>query len=339
MSFRNYRKQISSSSSSSAAVFCGLLVFVSVLLMIPQQSSLLLSFVRSMSTTTTSTTVKIMSSSSASTITRGVVIFLHGLGDGTPVNGWEMSLKDQLVQYKSSLSSDSIQYVFPKSPIIPISINGGTTMPGWFDLYDWPIDQYVQDDTTTIRSSVQSINDIIQQCCTTYNLSSTKQIIIGGFSQGAAIALLTAYHPIYGYSATTATAASSSDDTSKTDENRSAVLGGCISLSGWLPFRQQTNDWVNHDNEVKQLQQQIPLFWGHGTYDDKVLYEHQQIGIDHLIQNHCAKHVTSKNYPVGHSSHPNEMKALAEFIDNIFFPKEDAMTNSKTDNRDNNEEL
>ena len=58
---------------------------------------------------------------------KGALVFLHGLGD-TPA-GWS-SLEKALPSIKPKLGG--IKYCFPAAPIIPITINGGMQMPGWF---------------------------------------------------------------------------------------------------------------------------------------------------------------------------------------------------------------
>lgn len=68
----------------------------------------------------------ISSSTSSSASQKAALIFLHGLGD-TPA-GWS-SLQFSLPQLQPRLSQ--LEFVFPPAPIIPISINGGATMPGW----------------------------------------------------------------------------------------------------------------------------------------------------------------------------------------------------------------
>lgn len=69
----------------------------------------------------------------ASSKFKGAFIFLHGLGD-TPA-GWSGTITEELPEIHPQLSE--IKYVFPHAPIIPIGINGGAKMTGWFDLYDW----------------------------------------------------------------------------------------------------------------------------------------------------------------------------------------------------------
>jgi predicted esterase len=262
-----------------------------------------------MSTAPPSSTTSFTSSSSASSY-KGAVIFLHGLGDGSP-NGWEVSLEQQLTRYNPHLSSQHILYVFPNAPILPISINGGSKMPGWFDLYDWPIDLRVQDDIPNIRTSITTVNNVITKCMTEHNLER-QQIVIGGFSQGGAIALLTAFHPTYGV--------------------RDGI-GACINLSGWLPLRNDgnSNSNNNHWEEALSMQQKqnIPLFWGHGQYDEVVLSEHQEAGLNRLKQMGVSSdNIVAQQYPMGHSSDPSEMKAVADFIHRILFQNKNVPSQS-----------
>ena len=61
-----------------------------------------------------------------------------------------------------------------------------------------------------------------------------------------------------------------------------------------------------------------PLFWGHGRWDDKVLFEQQAHGVGRLRE--VGVDVTDESYPMGHSSHPNEMRSMAEFLERVLFP-------------------
>ncbi len=269
-----------------------------------------------MSTTTTT----------LSTPKKGALIFLHGLGDGSP-NGWETSLEQQLTRFHSKLSSENLVYIFPNAPILPISMNGGTPMPGWFDLYDWPIDLDAQDDPVNMAKSIASTNEIIRKCMADYHLDR-QQIIIAGFSQGGAIALLTAYHPKY-----------------RLHQSGGSTLGGCINLSGWLPLMKKKDDW-NETSFPSSTEPAIPLFWGHGLYDEIVLIEHQKAGVDFLTERGLVPSPSTLSppmkvlqYPVGHSSDPNEMKAMADFIDTILFTEKDATASISNDIPNKNSEL
>jgi lysophospholipase-2 len=215
---------------------------------------------------------------------RGALIFLHGLGDSPA--GWSQ-LEHSLPEFHARLKD--IVYVFPPAPNIPLSINGGMRMPGWFDLYDWPIAVGSKDDPVGLRRSVQQVEEAVTKLQTEHNIPPSK-IVVGGFSQGGAVALLAAYRP---------------------DDNATG-FAGCAGLSAWLTMPEE------FQSNMSTKQQQTPLFWGHGEYDDKVLYPQQKFGVDKLK----ASGVTSilhKSYDMEHESHPDEMKALAGFLDQVLF--------------------
>jgi lysophospholipase-2 len=205
------------------------------------------------------------------------LIFLHGLGN-TPA-GWS-SLQQQLPLLRHNLKE--MKYRFPHAPTIGSTINGGMQLPGWFDLYDWPIGLNCKDDRPGIFKAMAQVTQEIEK------LESQgiprNRIAVGGFSQGAAIALETVYR---------------SNDT----------FAACIALSGWLTLR--------HDLVVSEKAKKTPLFWGHGKYDDKVLFEHQFFGVKKLRDQGVA--VTLKEYPIGHGSDPDEMEDMAAFLDSVLF--------------------
>jgi predicted esterase len=208
------------------------------------------------------------------------LIFMHGLGD-TPA-GWS-SLKHSLPSIKPRLKD--VTYVFPPAPTIAITINGGQAMPGWFDVLDWPIGISARDDREGMLTAVAQIDAVVEKL--QKDGIDKSRIVVGGFSQGGAIALLSAYRA-------------------------SKPFAGCVALSGWLTLK---ND-LNIAEETKTT----PLFWGHGKYDDKVLFEQQAHGVD--ILKNKAVNVIAKVYPVGHSSDEQEMEDLAEFLDSVLFGDE-----------------
>lgn len=241
----------------------------------------------------------------------GALIFLHGLGDSP--GGWS-HLQRSLPNLQPRLSN--LEYVFPAAPTIPISINGGMSMSGWFDLYDWPIKVGSKDDPDGLAAGVETVERHVK-VLNDMGISSDR-IVVAGFSQGGAVALLTAYQ-------------------SKTR------YAGCVSLSGWLTLPDQ----LNVSDEAKNT----PLYWGHGTYDDKVLFNQQPHGVAKLReqgvnvisevslknvlcdlldgtrvsrQSHCPiNNPSGQSFDVGHEAHPREMRAFAEFVENQIFAGED----------------
>lgn len=210
------------------------------------------------------------------------LVFLHGLGD-TPA-GWS-SLEYTLPSLEPRLAG--LKYVFPPAPIIPISINGGATMPGWFDLYDWPIGVGVKDDKEGKLKAVAQVEEVVEKL--EQEGIDRSRIVVGGFSQGGAIALLAAYY----------------------QTNLKTPYAGCAALSAWLTL---TDELEVPEAAAKST----PLFWAHGTYDDKVLHEQQAHGVGKLRQAGVV-HLETSEYPMGHASDPEEIAALAAFLDKTLF--------------------
>jgi len=256
---------------------------------------------------------------------RGAVIFLHGLGDSPA--GWS-HLEQALYKIKPRLApataatttndgdggGGGIRYVFPPAPTDqPLTINGGMQMPGWFDLYDWPIGVGAKDDPTGLRRSVAQVQQEVQKLTQEpYNIP-THKIVIGGFSQGGAVALLSCYHQNGGIAAE-----------GGEQEPHYQQFAGCVGLSAWLTIPEVVVETVTKKEEkTNDTRTSIPLFWGHGTEDDKVLFEQQQFGIDTLSKQFGLpannKMITATQYPMGHQSCQQEMVDLAEFLDRVLF--------------------
>ena len=56
------------------------------------------------------------------------VIFAHGLGDSG--EGWAWAVEN--LRRRQRL--DEVKFVLPHAPTIPITCNGGMSMPGWYDI-------------------------------------------------------------------------------------------------------------------------------------------------------------------------------------------------------------
>ena len=169
-------------------------------------------------------------------------------------------------------------------------------MTGWFDLYDWPIDTTAPEDRTQVPQSVNLLKTEIRSIMQAYDLPAHK-IVVGGFSQGGAIALVAAYHAEYG-------------------AIEEEALGGCVNLSGWWPLQPPPNEGRA---TTTPAQQRVPLFWGHGTYDDKVLFEHQAFGVQLLKEQLGVQQIEARQYSIGHSSDPDELRDVADFVQRVIF--------------------
>jgi predicted esterase len=120
---------------------------------------------------------------------RGAIIFLHGMGD--TANGWA-SLVHMLPSICPRLSTDKIEYIFPQAPVKGITLNGGELVPAWFDLFDWPIDSTSRDDVIGQLNAVCMLEETVKSIEHERGIPASR-IVVGGFAQGAAVAMLTSY--------------------------------------------------------------------------------------------------------------------------------------------------
>jgi predicted esterase len=127
-----------------------------------------------------------------------VLLWFHGLGDSA--DGW--------ADMMPSLGLENTKIILPTASSIPISINGGMEMNGWSDIEG--LDMNAPEDRKGFTLSAQRMNKLIEHEIEK-GITSNK-IVIGGFSQGGALALHISLRS-------------------------EAPLGGCVALSTWLPFK------------------------------------------------------------------------------------------------------
>lgn len=88
-------------------------------------------------------------------------------------------------------SFPNTKWILPHAPNIPITINHNMTMPGWFDLTTLDkLNDSKFDDEAGMLNSVKAVDGLIQAEIDS-GISEGK-ILLAGFSQGGAVAALTA---------------------------------------------------------------------------------------------------------------------------------------------------
>ncbi|KAJ6515397.1 Phospholipase/carboxylesterase/thioesterase [Mycena sanguinolenta] len=155
------------------------------------------------------------------------VIFVHGLGDTG--NGWKP------VAQMLSRELPHVKWVLPHAPTMPVTANGGMQMPAWFDIYSFGFDS-VEDEKGMLKT-VHSLNQLI-----TAEVDAgipANRIVLGGFSQGGAMTILTGL----------------------TTERK---LAGLAALSSWLPLHEKFKSMASEHAGS------IPIFWGQGAADPLV---------------------------------------------------------------------
>ena len=191
------------------------------------------------------------------------VLILHGLGaDGRDF----VPIAEQL-----DLSSvGPVRFLFPNAPVIPVSINGGYQMPAWYDILG--ADLTARQDEKGMRQTQDSINQLIEREVARGILA--RRIVIAGFSQGCAMALMTGLrYP--------------------------ERLAGIMGLSGYLPLA------TTLAAERSPANADLPVFLAHGTRDGVVPLARATASRDAL---------TALGYPVSWHTYEMEHSVCLEEI-------------------------
>ncbi|KAM5348870.1 hypothetical protein ACJ41O_008693 [Fusarium nematophilum] len=214
------------------------------------------------------------------------VIFVHGLGDTG--HGWASAVEN----WRRRQRLDEVKFILPHAPQIPISVNMGMRMPGWFDVKQLGgnVDTLVRnEDTEGIKLSQKYFHDLIQE-----EIDSgipAERIVLGGFSQGGAMSLLA------GLTCT-------------------SKLGGIIGLSSWLLLSKSFPDMVKPTDANRQT----PVIMYHGDMDPVVNVKRGELSYEMLKE--LGYDVTWKIYPgMQHSACLEELDDVEAFLRKQLPPK------------------
>lgn len=212
---------------------------------------------------------------------KSAIIFVHGLGDTGAGWSWFPQLAKQANIIKNQ---DAINYIFPNAPQIPITVNGGYLMPGWFDIYEFG-NPNARQDVDGFYKSCETLKDLIKEQIDQHNIPPEK-IIIGGFSQGAAVSLATVALLDF-------------------------KIGGVVALSGFCPVKDSLAEKLNKSNL------DTPIFQGHGTADPIINYNFGK-QTSEFYQKLGFTKATFNTYPgVAHSASEEELAEAMKFINEI----------------------
>lgn len=198
------------------------------------------------------------------------LIVLHGLGadghDFVPICG-ELDL--------SALGA--VRYVFPHAPERPVTINGGYVMRAWYDILG--TDLVRREDEAGLRESQAAIAALVDR--ERQRGVAASRIVLMGFSQGCAMALMTALrYP--------------------------ERLAGAVGLSGYLPLAASTAA------ERAPANAGLPIFMAHGTQDGVVVPARGQASRDALRA--LGHEVAWHEYPMPHSVCLDEIRDIQSWL-------------------------
>ncbi len=192
------------------------------------------------------------------------IIWLHGLG----ANGHDFAEMPALLNLTAA--GIHARFVFPHAPSQPVTVNGGASCPAWFDILS--LGNSITVDEVGLAKMDLQIRAMLEEAC---QLVGAHRVFIAGFSQGAAMALFSAFH-------------------------YSQALAGVLLLSGCFP-------------QVARLPKKTtPIFQAHGTLDPVITLEAAQK--TYLDLEKAGFSVVQHLYPMGHSVCEEEVNAIRHWI-------------------------
>ena len=201
------------------------------------------------------------------------VIFLHGLGDDG--YGWS-----DVVPALGLPPAMRVRFLFPHAPEMAVTINGGYVMPAWYDLVE--ADFNARADMAGVRTSRAHVDHLIAR--ERKRGIAHQRIVLGGFSQGGAIALYAGLrHPVR--------------------------LAGLVALSTYLV------DPASLAEEAAPANRDVPIFMAHGSEDEVVRY-HWGEASRLALENHGWS-VAWQRYAMGHAANADEIAAVGRFIEQV----------------------
>ena len=197
------------------------------------------------------------------------VIWLHGLGadryDFQPV---AEALQQRLV---------STRFVLPQAPTQAVTINGGWSMPSWYDILAMSPARAINREQ--LEASTQQVITLIE---TQRDVSAGREmLLLGGFSQGGAVVLHAAFLRWQG------------------------PLGGVIALSTYAPTFSQPLP-------LMPASKAYPVLCLHGRNDDVVLHAMGRSAYECLTAE--GVDATWRDYPMAHEVIPQEIQDIGDWL-------------------------
>jgi predicted esterase len=204
------------------------------------------------------------------------VIVAHGLGDSGA--GWLFLAEN----WRRRSKFEEVQFVFPNAANIPITLNMGMRMPGWYDIKSLSTLSDREEDEQGIIKSRDYFHSLVDQ--EIEKGIPANRIVIGGFSQGGAISLLSGV-------------------------TYKEQLGGIFGLSCYLLLQKKIKDMIPTSNP----NQNTPIFMGHGDADQVVAHKWGKMSADELMK-HGFK-VDFRTYKnLVHSADDDEIDHLESYL-------------------------
>uniref|UniRef100_A0A6V1K3U7 Phospholipase/carboxylesterase/thioesterase domain-containing protein n=1 Tax=Heterosigma akashiwo TaxID=2829 RepID=A0A6V1K3U7_HETAK len=204
-----------------------------------------------------------------------VVVWNHGLGD--TAMGWYSAMP--------AFGLTKTKFILPTAPTRPITLNMGMAMPGWSDIRG--LDKEDDEDEPGFEESRARIESIVRS--EVDKGISPSKIVVGGFSQGGALALYYSLQNTHG-------------------------IAGCVGFSSWLPlsakFPAAVSDAARGGLKILQC---------HGDADEVVRTAWGKLSHEKIKGELGFADAAWEEYPgMAHSACDEELQRCAEFLKGLF---------------------
>jgi len=201
--------------------------------------------------------------------TSGLVVLMHGLGDTSA--GWA-DVADALAD-----ALPHVKFVLPTARTQPVSLNGGASMPSWYDIVG--LSDRASETCDGIDDSRAYVAGLIREHAPP---GGASRVVLGGFSQGGALALYAGL------------------------QMDGEPLAGVFCLSGYLPNARAFR--------VAPRARSTPVWMAHGTSDEVVRYE-LAVDTERELRERGVASLTLSTYRgMGHHVVPEELRDLLGFV-------------------------
>uniref|UniRef100_A0A5S6QAB6 palmitoyl-protein hydrolase n=1 Tax=Trichuris muris TaxID=70415 RepID=A0A5S6QAB6_TRIMR len=197
------------------------------------------------------------------------VIFMHGLGDSG--FGW--------ISMFQAIKAPHVKYICPHAPSIPVTLNGGMVMPSWFDILGLSVNS--PEDENGIKQASKIVHGWVDD-----EIRSgipSNRIVLGGFSQGGALALYSAF-------------------------TYKEPLAGVVALSCWLPLH------TAFSKEAMKTHASLPILQCHGSADLLVSPQVASTTAG-ILSTLCSNHAIKWFPQMGHSACDEELTCVKAFLE------------------------
>ncbi|KAL1888306.1 hypothetical protein Sste5346_009630 [Sporothrix stenoceras] len=216
------------------------------------------------------------------------VIFAHGLGDSG--HGWASAVEN----WRRRQRLDEVKFVLPHAPTIPITVNMGYKMPGWYDIASLGGSADLlreNEDEAGMLDSRDYFRQLVQQ--EVDNGIPADRIVLGGFSQGGAVALFSGLTSL-------------------------VKLAGIVGMSTYLPLTLKLESTYLPKAPAINVNAQTPILLCHGTVDPVLPFQLGRMSKDKLLS--LGYPVEWKEYQMPHTAVPEELDDVEAFLHKVLPP-------------------